>query len=125
MAGARRWSIESTQRNDGARSSCRRDAQEVSTLSTSNADRDFAGAPRPTRRAVLQGALAATIVGGAAGGARAQAKAKQSLVQYQAKPKGDQECDRCLLWAPPGSCKVVEGKIDPKGWCALYAPKPK
>jgi len=97
----------------------------VNTLSTSNVDRDFAGAQRPTRRAVLQGALVAAIVGSAAGGARAQAKAKQSLVQYQAKPKGDQECDGCLLWAPPDSCKVVEGTIDPRGWCALYAPKPK
>jgi hypothetical protein len=94
-------------------------------MSTSNADRDFAGAPRPTRRAVLQGVLVAAIVGGAARGARAQAKAKQSLVQYQAKPKGNQECDGCLLWVPPDSCKVVEGKIDPKGWCTLYAPKPK
>jgi hypothetical protein len=100
------------------------DAQEVSTLSTWNADRDFAGAPRPTRRAVLQGALAATIMA-AAGGARAQDKAKQNLVQYQERPKGDQECDKCVFWAPPDSCKVVEGKISPKGWCALYAPKPK
>jgi hypothetical protein len=25
----------------------------------------------------------------------------------------------------PGSCKLVEGKINPKGWCQLYAPKPK
>jgi len=94
-------------------------------LSTSNADRDFARAPRPTRRVVLQGALAAVIVGGAASGVRAQDKAKQSLVQYQETPKGDQECDTCLQWAPPDSCKVVEGKINPKGWCALYLPKPK
>jgi len=102
-----------------------RPPQEVITLSTSNADRDFADAPRPTRRAVLQGALVGAIVGCAAGAARAQSKAKQNLVQYQEKPKGDQECDRCLLWAPPDSCKVVEGKINAKGWCALFAPKPK
>jgi hypothetical protein len=94
-------------------------------LSIPNADRDVADAPRPTRRVVLQGALAAAIVGAAAAGARAQNKAKQSLVQYQEKPKGDQECDKCLQWAPPDSCKVVEGKINPKGWCALYLPKPK
>ena len=94
-------------------------------MSIPNADRDIADAPRPTRRVVLKGALAAAIVGGGAAGARAQNKAKQSLVQYQEKPKGDQECDKCLLWAPPDSCKVVEGKINPKGWCALYQPKPK
>ena len=72
----------------------------------------------------LQGALAAIIASRAAA-ARAQDKAKQSLVQYQGSPKGDQECDECLQWAPPDSCKVVEGKINPKGWCALYLPKPK
>ena len=94
-------------------------------MSIPNADRDVADTPRPTRRVVLQGALAAAFVGGAAAGARAQNKAKQSLVQYQEKPKGDQECVKCLLWAPPDSCKVVEGKINPKGWCALYQPKPK
>ena len=94
-------------------------------LSDSNADRDFAAAPRPTRRAVLQGALAGAIVGVAVSVARAQDKAKQSLVQYQVKPKGDQECDKCLYWAPPDACKLVEGKIGPKAWCALYAPKPK
>jgi hypothetical protein len=100
-------------------------AQEVITVSTWNADRDVAATPRPTRRAVLQAALTAAIVGAAAGGARAQAKAKQGLVQYQEKPKGDQECDGCLQWAPPNSCKVVEGKISPKGWCLVYVPKPK
>lgn len=94
-------------------------------LSTPNADRDVAGVARPPRRAVLQGALAAAIVGGAAAVARAQNKAKQSLVQYQDKPKVDQQCDKCLQWVPPAACKVVEGKISPKGWCALYAPKPK
>ena len=100
-------------------------AQEVMTLSTPNGDRNLAGAPGPTRRAVLQGALAAVIVGGAAAAARAQNKAKQSLVQYQETPKGDQACDKCLHWTPPDACKVVEGKINPKGWCALYLPKPK
>lgn len=94
-------------------------------MSTPNAARDFADAPRLPRRVVLQGALAAAIVGGAAAAARAQTKAKQSLVQYQENPRGDQQCDNCLHWEPPDACKVVEGKINPKGWCALYLPKPK
>ena len=79
---------------------------------------------RPTRRAILGGALA-TIVVGAAVLAEAQQKAPQKMVQYQEKPKGDQECDKCLHFVPPDSCKLVEGKINPKGWCTLYAPKPK
>jgi hypothetical protein len=47
------------------------------------------------------------------------------LVQYQEKPKGTQECDGCLHFVAPSSCKMVDGKINPKGWCALFAPKPK
>ena len=67
---------------------------------------------------VLAGALVATR-------AAAQQKAKQKIVQYQEKPKGTQECDNCLHFVAPDSCKLVEGKINPKGWCQLYAPKPK
>ena len=93
-------------------------------MSTWNSDRNCTATHRPTRREVLQAALTTVIVG-AAGGARDQNKAKQALVQYQEKPKGDQECDGCLQWAPPNSCKVVEGKISPKGWCLVYARKPK
>jgi len=94
-------------------------------MSTRNSDRDCTPRHWPTRREVLQAALTTAIVGAASSGARAQNKAKQALVQYQEKPKGDQECDGCLQWAPPNSCKVVEGKISPKGWCLVYAPKPK
>ena len=36
-----------------------------------------------------------------------------------------QECDGCLHFVAPSSCKMVDGKINPKGWCALFAPKPK
>jgi hypothetical protein len=57
--------------------------------------------------------------------AGAQPKIAQKLVQYQEKLKGPQECDNCLHFVPPSSCKTVEGKINPKGWCQLYAPKPK
>jgi hypothetical protein len=94
-------------------------------VSTSNGHRDPNDSSRPTRRAILEGALAAAIVGGAATTARAQVKAKPTMVQYQQKPKGDQECDKCLHWVPPDACKMVEGKINPKGWCTLYVAKPK
>jgi High potential iron-sulfur protein len=62
---------------------------------------------------------------GTAVGTEAQQKAAKKLVQYQEKPKGTQECDECLHFVAPDSCKLVEGKISPKGWCSLYAPKPK
>jgi hypothetical protein len=79
----------------------------------------------PTRRAFMLGALAATIVTGAAERSLAQQKADPKMVQYQEKPKGDLECDKCLHFESPNSCKLVAGKINPKGWCLLYAPKPK
>jgi len=56
--------------------------------------------------------------------AQAQAKAPQAQVKYQETPKGKQECSNCLQFEPPSSCKLVAGKINPKGWCLLYAPKP-
>jgi hypothetical protein len=76
-----------------------------------------------SRRFVLRAGLAAL----AAWPRRAsgQQKTPKKLVQYQETPKKDQECDRCLHFVPPDGCKVVEGKINPKGWCALFAPKPK
>ena len=78
-----------------------------------------------SRRNVLRaglGLLAGTLIPVRA---MAQQKIAQNLVQYQEKPKGPQECDNCLHFVPPSSCKMVAGKITPKGWCQLYAPKPK
>jgi hypothetical protein len=81
---------------------------------------------RPTRRAVLWTTVAALAAAVAVPPRTdAQTKIAQKLVQYQEKPKGPQECDNCLHFVPPASCKMVEGKINPKGWCQLYAPKPK
>ena len=58
-------------------------------------------------------------------GAGAQQKMAQKLVQYQKTPKNNQKCSTCLHFVAPDSCKMVEGKIDPNGWCSLFAPKPK
>jgi hypothetical protein len=59
--------------------------------------------------------------------ARAQAQQKMApkLVQYQDTPKNNQKCSDCLHFIAPDQCKLVEGKIKPNGWCALFAPKPK
>ena len=72
------------------------------------------------RRAVLHAGLAALTLG-VADYVPAQQKIAQNLVQYQDKPKGDAECDKCMHFVAPGSCKVVDGKISPKGWCAVFA----
>jgi hypothetical protein len=77
-----------------------------------------------SRRTLLRMAVA-LLATGIPGLAAAQQKIAQKLVQYQEKPKGPQECDTCLHFVAPNGCKVVEGKINPKGWCSLFAPKPK
>ena len=61
--------------------------------------------------------------------ARAQTKASKQAMQYQDKPKDGQTCDTCMQWEPganagaPGTCKVVEGPVSPKGWCVAYVKK--
>ena len=83
-----------------------------------------------SRRRLLQGwsgfALFVLVGPGLLGGRRAEAqvKALPQQVQYQQTPKGKQECSNCLQFVAPDGCKVVSGKINPKGWCLLYAAKP-
>lgn len=80
---------------------------------------------RASRRAVLWATVTGVVAALAPARAGAQTKIAPKLVQYQEKPKGPQECDNCLQFVAPAGCKLVDGKINPKGWCQLYAPKPK
>lgn len=85
---------------------------------------DVMGADALSRRTLLSGAA---FVAGAAAlmplRARAQQKVAQSAVQYQNSPKNGQECDTCTHFQAPNACQLVDGKISPKGWCALYQKK--
>ena len=56
--------------------------------------------------------------------ALAQQKATQAAMKYQNKPNGDQKCSNCSQFEPPSSCKVVEGKISPEGYCIAWVKKP-
>jgi anaerobic selenocysteine-containing dehydrogenase len=84
----------------------------------------------PSRREALK--LGAAALAGAclARNAAAQAKATKQAMQYQEQPKNGQQCDQCMHWIPgpnagaQGACKVVEGPINPKGWCAAFVKKP-
>jgi len=87
-------------------------------------ERTGGGEERTSRRQLLLAGVGLAVAL-APGRTAAQQKMAQKLVQYQQKPKGTQECDTCLHFVPPDGCKMVEGKINPKGWCALFAPKPK
>jgi hypothetical protein len=62
--------------------------------------------------------------------ARAEASASgvkkqpQASVKYQSRPNGTSKCAGCANFiAASGSCKVVEGKISPDGWCILWIKK--
>lgn len=95
--------------------------------------------PIPTRRRVLRAALATGCglwmplvlaaedhkpgTNPAAKPAAASAKkVPQASVRYQAMPKGDQKCSSCANFvAESNTCKLVEGKIAPEGWCVLWA----
>ncbi len=59
----------------------------------------------------------------------AEAKGSKSQFKYQDKPNGNQKCGECSLFVPgkndsaDGECKVVEGSINPNGWCTAFSPK--
>jgi len=73
---------------------------------------------------MLKGSLAA-LAAGMGGRAAAQQKIDRKLVQYQDTPKNGQKCSDCLQFVAPDGCKVVEGKISPNAWCAVFVAKPK
>jgi hypothetical protein len=82
------------------------------------------------RNAVLTGgvaALGATASRHFASAAEielAQTKVAQKVVHYQDTPKGALQCDNCLQFEAPSSCKVVDGVVAPSGWCQVYVKKP-
>ena len=78
--------------------------------------------------ALAGGAVATSLLLKSRAFAQSQ-KAPQSSVQYQDHPKGQDECDRCTHFIPgttssaSGTCQVVQGSINPKGWCVMFASK--
>lgn len=51
----------------------------------------------------------------------------KAAVKYQTQPNGGQQCSGCQFFIPiqgdaaPGACAIVEGPIQPDGWCVSYA----
>jgi hypothetical protein len=79
-----------------------------------------------TRRSIVQAAIAAT---GAAAAivtrpppAAAAPSISKAAVAYQDEPEGAKECDKCVQFVAPSSCKVVEGTISPHGSCRIFMP---
>lgn len=84
------------------------------------------------RRALLRkaaGVSAGIAVAGFAATRAAEAAMSKASVKYQDTPKDGHQCDGCALYVPAstpgadGTCKAVDGKISPKGWCMLWSPK--
>jgi hypothetical protein len=51
-------------------------------------------------------------------------KVSQADAQYQNTPKTDQKCSKCMHFiADSNSCKLVEGRVSPEGWCKFFAAK--
>jgi hypothetical protein len=53
--------------------------------------------------------------------------ATKDALNYQDSPKNDQRCSGCTYYIEDkngdgmGACTLVEGTIDPEGWCSSYA----
>jgi len=54
------------------------------------------------------------------------ALSSQSAVNYQSEPEGGKQCSGCSYYIPDkngdglGACTIVEGTIDPSGYCTSY-----
>ena len=67
--------------------------------------------------------LASTGLAAGRGRSWAQAQVAQATAHYQDKPNGDQKCADCRFFKPPSSCQLVEGPINPDGWCSFFNKK--
>jgi hypothetical protein len=79
-----------------------------------------------SRRSILRGATvlaggAAFVAASIAPAAAQSGKMSQQAAQYQDGPKSGQKCLDCSLFVKPSSCKLVDGKISPVGWCKFFA----
>ena len=90
-----------------------------------------------TRRDAVQrglGVVATAVVfwGTSSKASAADNKLAKSIVQYtDAGTVKDMDCDDCIQFIPGktpdllGTCKVVEGEINPHGHCLAFSPKPR
>ncbi len=55
-------------------------------------------------------------------GAAAAPKISQKAVAYQDHPEGDKRCEKCVQFQAPNACKMVDGAINPQGYCRIFMP---
>jgi hypothetical protein len=73
------------------------------------------------RTVILQSLAAASVL--VASIKEAVAKLAQAAASYQDEPKDDQRCDSCSLFQSPSSCQIIDGTINPSGWCKFWVKK--
>ena len=89
-----------------------------------------------SRRSIVKGGVYAlagiAIASLARPGAAAETKLAKAAVQYvDAGKEEGKDCDDCIQFIPGktpkamGTCKIVEGDINPHGHCIAFTPKPK
>jgi hypothetical protein len=86
--------------------------------------KDMQDRPRnASRRKLLQAAIvgATALTLRSTSSIEAHEKMSQHEAQYQDSPKDIWTCAVCALFEPPNSCKVVEGVVNPDGWCKAFA----
>lgn len=77
---------------------------------------------------IASGATLAGLMLKAKAPAQAGTVAK-TVAKYQDEPHGTQRCDGCMQFIPgrtdtaDGTCKIVQGSINPKGWCMFFTAK--
>jgi hypothetical protein len=90
-----------------------------------------------SRRSVLRGIVAASCallvpvtffssrdVLAATDSATKTKKVSKASVSYQAKPNGEKKCGSCANFiASSNTCKRVQGKVSPEGYCGLWTSK--
>ena len=54
-----------------------------------------------------------------------EAKLTKEQIKYQDTPNFGRKCADCLHFLPKtNECKIVEGSINPNGWCSVYVKDP-
>jgi len=79
-------------------------------------------ARRSLLRRILGAVGAAAILRARPNAARAAIKISQKAVAYQDHPDGDKRCEKCAQFQAPNGCKMVDGTINPQGYCRIFVP---
>ena len=79
-------------------------------------------ARRSLLRRMLSAIGAAVVLCARPHTATAEIKISQKAVAYQDYPEGHKRCEKCVQFQAPNTCKIVDGTINPQGYCRIFVP---